>query len=148
MDLVSGGVVMSGDEATEEGDAGSARRVSMGVNCRLRNLSCMISASTRRSESSSRNRCVSMRKASRSCSPILISSSSRTVRSMATLNLPSRSSREEVVLRACRSKSSLATSISRRRSCWLRFVSRKAVISFCRAACALPASILDCLYLF
>lgn len=76
-------------------------------------LSCIISASTLRSDNSSRSRCVSILRASLSCSPSLISSSSMTARSMATLYFDSRSSSDEVVFLACRSKSSFATSISR-----------------------------------
>ncbi|KAL1844566.1 hypothetical protein VTK73DRAFT_2295 [Phialemonium thermophilum] len=69
-----------------------------------------------------------------------------TARSMATLYLDSRSSSEEVVLRAWRSKSSLATSMSRSRSCRVRFASRRVVISFSRAFWAALASALDSLY--
>lgn len=66
-------------------------------------LSWSSSASILRSESSSRRRCDSMRSFSRSCSPILISSSIMTPRSIAWLNLDSMSSSDDVVLRACRS---------------------------------------------
>ncbi len=100
----------------------------------------MISASTLRSDNSSRSLCASIRKFSRSCSPILISSSIITDLSMATLYLDSRSSSDEVVFRACLSKSSLATSISRSRSWSARFVSLRVVISFSKVFCAELAS--------
>lgn len=112
-----------------------------------RNLSCLISASIRRSPSSSRSLCVSIRRASLSFSPSLISSSNMTPRSIETLYLDSRSSSDEVVCLACRSKSSLATSMSRSFSCIALLVSRSAVISFWREFCALLASVFDCLYL-
>ena len=117
------------------------------ANWRFRSLSCMISASILRSPSSSRRRCVSIRRFSRSCSPTLISSSIMTARSIETLNFDSKSSSEEDVFLACRSKSSFATSISRKRCCKVLFWSRSVVISFCRVFCAAPASIFDCLYL-
>lgn len=63
----------------------------------------MISFSILRSDNSVRKRCASIRRASRSCSLFLISSSNSTPRSMATLYLDSRSSRDEVVFRAWRS---------------------------------------------
>jgi hypothetical protein len=88
-----------------------------------------------------------MRRFSLSCSPILISSSIITALSIATLYLDSRSSRDEVVFRACLSKSSFWTSISRSFSCNVRLESRSVVISFCRVFCAALASVLDCLYL-
>jgi hypothetical protein len=113
----------------------------------MRSFSCTISASTRRSDSSSRNRCVSILRPSRSCSPILSSSSIMTPRSIDTLYFDSTSSREELWLRACRSKSSLCTSMSRSLSCSVRWPSRRAVISFCSVFCALLASVLLCLYL-
>jgi hypothetical protein len=50
------------------------------------------------------------------------------------------------VLRAWRSKSSLATSLSRRRSCKVRLVSRSVVISFSSVFCAALASCLDSRY--
>ena len=109
-------------------------------------LSCRISASILRSASSSFSRWVSTRSCSRSSSPILISSSRRTPRSMATLYLDSRSSRDEVVVRAWRSKSSLATSMSRSRSCSVLLVSRRFVISFSSVPWAVFASVLDSLY--
>lgn len=156
-DLVSGGVVMSGEEAVETGDEapkdgelGAVSEVERAGSWRVSerlSLSCMISASILRSPSSSRRRCVSMRSDSRSSSPIFISSSSMTARSIAILNLDSRSSREEEVLRAWRSKSSLATSISRSFSWSVRFESRSVVISFCRVLCTAFASAFDCLYL-
>lgn len=110
------------------------------------NLSWRISASTFKSESSSFNRCVSILSCSRSCSPIFISSSIMTARSMDALYLFSRSSRDEVVCRACRSKSSFATSISRSLCCSVRLVSLKAVISFSSVFCAALASVFDSLY--
>lgn len=111
-----------------------------------RSFSCTISASILRSESSSRSRWFSILSASRSCSPILISSSRMTVRSIATLYFDSISSSDEVWLRVCRSKSSFWTSISRSLCCNDRCESRRAVISFWRIFCALLASVLLCLY--
>jgi hypothetical protein len=149
-DLVSGGVEIIGEEAVdvgEDGEFGAVMSVAIGERFRFRNLSCRISASTFKSESSSRNRCVSIRRPSLSCSPILISSSIITARSMATLNFDSRSSSDEDVFRACLSKSSFATSISRNFSCKVRLESRSVVISFWRIFCAAFASVLDCLYL-
>lgn len=111
-DLVSGGVVIIGDEAVDEGDPleegefGAVMSVVIEGSDRFLSLSCRISASILRSESSSRRRWVSMRRFSRSCSPILISSSIMTALSIATLYLDSRSSSDEVVFRAWRSKSS------------------------------------------
>lgn len=63
------------------------------------------------------------------------------------LYLDSRSSSDDVVCRAWRSKSSLATSISRSLNCSALFVSRRLVISFCRVFCTELASVLACLYL-
>jgi len=153
-DFVSGGVVTIGDDAVDvgerpssDGELGAVISVDIEGYWRFRSLSCMISASIFRSDSSSRRRCVSIRRLSRSCSPILISSSIMTARSMATLNFDSRSSSDEDVFRACLSKSSFATSISRSRSCSVRLASRSVVISFCSAFCAAFASVLDCLYL-
>lgn len=152
-DLVSGGVVIIGEEAVElgepaiEGELGAVMSVVSEVRWRFRSLSCMISASILRSDSSSRRRWVSIRRFSRSCSPILISSSIITALSIATLYFDSRSSSDEEVFRACLSKSSFWTSISRSRSCKVRLVSRNVVISFCRVFCAAPASVFDCLYL-
>lgn len=97
-DLVSGGVVIIGEEVVDEGEPGktgeygAVMSVVMEASCRFRSLSCMISASILRSESSSRSRCVSIRRFSRSCSPILISSSIITALSIATLYFDSRSS--------------------------------------------------------
>ena len=160
-DLV-GGVATVGDEAVVSGDmsdnADSGRRISAAngdgfLMCRLcmasacRSFSWLISASTFRSDSSSRSLCASILNASRSCSPTLISSSSMTPRSMATLYLDSKSSSDEVVLRACLSKSSLATSMSRSLSCIVLLVSRSVVISFCKVFCAVFASAFDCLHL-
>lgn len=155
----SGGVVTSGELAVELGDASTFlskvgdSRTDMSVemvdmwraSCFL-SLSWSSSASTLRSESSSRSRWDSMRSCSRSCSPILISSSIMTARSIAWLCLDSMSSRDEVVLRACRSKSSFATSMSRSLSCCVRFASRSVVISFSSACCAALFSVLDSLY--
>jgi hypothetical protein len=119
-DLVSGGVVIMGEDDVEAGEPsskdgvfGAVRSVEIEGNCRFRSLSCIISASTFKSESSSRRRWVSIRRFSRSCSPILISSSIITALSIATLYFDSRSSKDEDVFRAWRSKSSFETSISR-----------------------------------
>ena len=160
-DLV-GGVAMVGEDAVVEGDCSDmddwGREISIPIgvglrNCRrwvaasaCRNLSCLISASTFRSESSSRTRWVSMLRASRSCSMALISSSIITPRSIETLYFDSKSSKDDVVFLACRSKSSFATSISRSLSCKVLFVSRRVVISFCKAFWAVFASALDCLH--
>ena len=149
MDFVSGGVVIIGDEAIEtgeDGEFGAVMSVDSVGSCLLRNLSCIISASIFKSESSSRSLCVSIRRFSRSCSPTLISSSIITARSIATLYFDSKSSSDEDVFRACRSKSSFATSISRSLSCNVLFASRSVVISFCNVFWAAPASVLDCLY--
>lgn len=112
-----------------------------------RSFSCVMSASTLRSLSSSRSRCVSMRRASRSWSPLRISSSSSTPRSMALLYLDSMSSSDDVWWRACFSKSSLATSMSRSLSVRARLVSRRVVISFCSTFWARFASSFACLCL-
>lgn len=153
-DLVSGGVVIMGELAVEcgefskLGDSGIDRSVEMVDRWRdscFLILSCRISASILRSDSSSLSRCASTRNCSLSCSPILISSSSMTARSMATLYFDSRSSSDEVVLRAWRSKSSLATSMSRSLRWSDLFVSRRVVISFSRMPCAAFASDLDSL---
>lgn len=139
----SGGVVTMGELAVELGECSvflsnvgddmTERSVEMWdrwrASCFL-SLSWSSSASILRSASSSRRRCASMRRVSRSCSPSLISSSIMTARSIATLYFDSRSSREDVVFRACRSKSSLATSMSRSFSCMVLLVSRSVVISF------------------
>lgn len=155
-DFVSGGVATIGEEVAElgesskEGELGAVISVDIvgrfQAPCFL-SLSCMISASILRSDSSSLSLCVSIRRFSRSCSPILISSSIITVRSMATLCFDSKSSSDDDVFRACLSKSSFATSISRSFICRVRFVSRKVVISFCNVFCAVFASALACLYL-
>jgi hypothetical protein len=111
-DLVSGGVVIIGEEPVDigeparEGELGAVMSVVMEVSCRFRSLSCMISASILRSDSSSRSRWVSIRRFSRSCSPTFISSSIITALSIATLYFDSRSSSDEDVFRACLSKSS------------------------------------------
>ena len=62
-DLLSTGVMTMGDEAVDAGDPpskfgvlGAVRSMDNEASWRLRNLSCMISASTLRSESSSRRR--------------------------------------------------------------------------------------------
>lgn len=155
-DLVSGGVVIIGEEAIESGEPREYGELSVPIcvdsegsrrAVAFSSLSCAISASIFRSESSSRSRCVSIRNASLSCSPILISSSIMTARSIATLYFDSRSSIDEVVFRACLSKSSFATSMSLSFSCKVLVVSRSVVISFCKVVCAAFASALDCLYL-
>lgn len=113
-DFVSGGVVIIGEEAVDTGESTPSREGEFGAvisvaivgNCRFRSFSCMISDSTFRSDNSSRNRWVSIRRFSRSCSPILISSSIITALSIATLYFDSRSSKEEDVFLACLSKSS------------------------------------------
>lgn len=110
------------------------------------NLSWRISASILRSDNSSRSLCASILSCSRSCSPILISSSIMTALSIVALYFDSMSSREESVIRACRSKSSFATSMSRSLCCNVRFVSLKVVISFSSAFCAAFASVFDSLY--
>lgn len=69
-----------------------------------------------------------------------------TARSIAMLYLDSRSSNEDVVFLACRSKSSLATSMSRSLSCSVLFASRSVVISFSSVFCAAFASALESLY--
>jgi hypothetical protein len=164
-DLVRGGVeavvgeerVVADVDASEAGERGRnaspARwfdtlrvwNLSM-VASATRSFSCTISDSMRRSDSSSRSRWVSILRPSRSCSPILSSSSIMTPRSIDTLYLDSTSSRDDVWLRAWRSKSSLCTSMSRSRSWSVRCPSRSAVISFCSVFCALFASVLLCLY--
>ncbi len=112
IDFVSGGVVIIGDEAVDvgessrDGELGAVMSVAIEGSWRFRSLSCRISASILRSESSSRRRWVSIRRFSRSSSPILISSSIITARSIAILYFDSISSSDEVVFRACRSKSS------------------------------------------
>lgn len=121
-DISSGGVEISGELAVERGefskvgDPGIEMSVEMTDKWRFSaflTLSCRMSASTLRSDNSSRNLCASILSVSRSFSPILTSSSIMTLLSIAWLYFDSRSSSEEVVWRACRSKSSLATSISR-----------------------------------
>lgn len=149
----SGGVVTMGELAMDIaltsniGLSGTERSVSvadMWRSCFL-SLSCRTSASILRSDSSSRRRCVSILNCSLSCSPILISSSIMTALSIAPLYLFSRSSREELVWRACRSKSSFATSISRSLCCSVRFESRRVVISFSRVFWAALVSVFDSL---
>jgi hypothetical protein len=130
-------------EFSKVGDSGIDMSVEMADRCRFSAfliLSCRMSASILRSDSSSRRRCDSIRSVSRSCSPILISSSIITVLSIAWLYLDSISSNVDVVFRACRSKSSLATSMSRSLSCNVRLESRRVVISFSSAFWAKFAS--------
>ena len=154
IDFVSGGVVIIGDEAVEVGEPDSPKAGEFGAvmsvdnegSCLFRSLSCIISASIFKSESWSRSLCVSIRRFSRSCSPTLISSSIMTALSIATLYFDSRSSSDEDVFRACLSKSSFATSMSRSWCCSVLFASRSVVISFCNVLCAAPASIFDCLH--
>ena len=113
----------------------------------LCSLFLMMSVSILRSDSSSFNRCASIRRSSRSCSPVFISSSSMTLFSIVWLYFDSMSSNDDSVFLCFLSKSSLATSISRSRSCNVRLVSRSSVISFCSAFWALAASLLACLCL-
>lgn len=134
-DALAGGVVNNGDEMLDIVAAGdrSYRSYSSGVwgvkdglrysdvgfllrrvpVSAFRSFSWIISPSIFTSDNSSRSRWFSIRSCSRSWSPFLISSSNSTPRSIAALYLYSRSSSDDVVFRACRSKSSLATSISR-----------------------------------
>lgn len=156
---VSGGVVMRGELADDSGEfsaflsnvGDSGMEMSDDIMERwrdsyFRTFSWSTSASILTSESSSLRRWDSMRRFSRSCSPWRISSSSITPRSIATLYLDSRSSSEDVVLRAWRSKSSFATSVSRSLNCTVRVVSRNFVISFSSEFCAVLASLLDSRY--
>lgn len=69
-----------------------------------------------------------------------------TALSIVALYFDSTSSREESAIRAWRSKSSFATSMSRSLCCNVRFASLKVVISFSSAFCAAFASVLDSLY--
>lgn len=151
----SGGVVISGELAPEtmllskmglSGMERSVRVADMWRSSCFLSLSCRISASIFRSDSSSRSRCASILSCSLSCSPILISSSIMTALSIAALYLESRSSSDEVVCLACRSKSSFATSISRSLCCRVRLVSLRVVISFSRVFWAALVSFLDSLY--
>ena len=171
-DALAGGVVKSGDEIDDMVAAGdrSYRSYSSGVwgvndglryselgfllrrpldvpASAFRSFSWTISPSIFTSDNSSRSRWFSIRSCSRSWSPFLISSSNSTPRSIAALYLYSRSSSDDVVFRACRSKSSLATSISRNFNCRVRCASRRVVISFCKAFWAEFPSVLDCLHL-
>lgn len=112
-DLTSPGVVMRGELAVDWGDV-SMLRSKVGEPIAERSvemverwrdscfliLSCISSASILRSASSSRKRCDSIRSFSRSCSPIFISPSKMTARSIAWLYFDSISSSDEVVLRA------------------------------------------------
>ena len=109
---VSGGVEMRGELAVDSGepmllskvgDSGTEMSVEIIERWRdscLRTLCWRTSTSILVSASSSFRRWVSMRRFSRSCSPMRISSSSRTPRSIATLYLDSRSSKDDVVFRA------------------------------------------------
>lgn len=108
-DFVSGGVVIIGELAVERGelrkDGEPVMEMSVDRAERWRAscfliLACRISASIFKSESSSRSLCASTRSFSLSCSPILISSSRMTPLSIAMLYLDSRSSSEDVVVRA------------------------------------------------
>jgi hypothetical protein len=62
IDFVSGGVVIMGEDEAElrgeslAGELGAVMSVAIGASCRFRSLSCMISASILRSDSSSRSR--------------------------------------------------------------------------------------------
>lgn len=153
-EVASGGVVTRGELASDKalisniGLPGSVRSVSVADTRRscFLSLACRISASILRSDSSSRRRCASILNCSLSCSPILISSSIMTALSIAPLYLFSRSSRDELVCLACRSKSSFATSISRSLCCSVRFVSRSVVISFSSVFWAALVSVRDSLY--
>jgi hypothetical protein len=99
-------MVVADVEASDEGVGGlklsvaSAEGFLLAWSCSIvssanRSFSCVISASTFRSLNSSRRRCASTRRFSRSCSPFLISSSSMTPLSIMTLYLDSMSSRDE-----------------------------------------------------
>lgn len=155
-DTDPGGVETSGELAPDKvllsnmGLSGMERSVDIVDRWRCSscffNLSWRISASILRSDNSSRSLCASILSCSRSCSPILISSSIMTCLSMAALYFDSMSSRDESVIRACRSKSSFATSMSRSLCCIVRFVSLRVVISFSKAFCAAFASVFDSLY--
>jgi len=126
-DVFAGGVsreasVVVGD-SSDRGDAetatGSMERVLLllASDCSaLCSFSFIMSVSILRSDNSSFSRCAYIRSASRSCSPVFISSSSITLRSIVWLYLDSISSNEDSVFRCFRSKSSLATSISRSRN--------------------------------
>lgn len=147
----SGGVEIRGElavdcgEFSKVGDSGTEISVEMVDKCRWSAffiLSWRISASIFMSDNSSRNRWTSIRSFSRSCSPILISSSIMTDRSRATLYLDSISSSDDVVFLAWRSKSSFATSMSRNLSWSVRLESLRVVISFSNAFCCAFASLL------
>lgn len=86
--------------STAMADGFRARRPSIVSSASL-NFSNVISFSTLRSLNSSLSRCVSMRSSSRSCSPCLIVSSSKTPRSIVALYLLSISSKLVSVFRAC-----------------------------------------------
>lgn len=113
-----GGVAIVGDDAdvpigecSDSADCGLGIIACIGVGFRkrdlsatasaCRSLSCRTSASTLRSDSSSRSLWFSMRSSSLSFSPDFTSSSSKTFLSIPTLNLDSKSSKEEVVFLAC-----------------------------------------------
>lgn len=108
-----GGVSKVGDDAVvvvgDSSDRGDAE-IPMGcsviafslrakASVALRSFSLIISVSILRSDSSSRSLCASIRRLSRSCSPVRISSSSRTLLSRAWLYLDSMSSKDDSVLR-------------------------------------------------
>jgi hypothetical protein len=78
------------------GDGFLLARICSILSSANRSFSIVISASTFKSPSSSRNRCVSIRSVSRSASPFLISSSCMTPRSMIWLYFCSMSSSEDV----------------------------------------------------
>jgi hypothetical protein len=120
------------------------RRDSIVASAR-RSFSSRMSCSTFKSPNSSRKRCASILSLSLSCSPILISSSIKTPRSIATFSFDSRSSILLDVFLAWRSKSSFATSISLSFRVRPRCCSRIVVISFCNVFCALFASAFACL---
>lgn len=94
--VLAGGVSNVGDEAlVVVGDNSERGDAEMAIGCRVkffsrraklsvafRNFSLVMSVSILRSDSSSRNLCASIRRLSRSCSPVRISSSRITPRSM------------------------------------------------------------------
>lgn len=116
-ELAGGGVEMVGEDTvvmdfSERGDLDRLMfitkfdfrsRCRRAENSARRSFSCLISASILKSESSSRNLCVSILKLSLSCSLVFNSSSNMTPLSIATLYFDSRSSSDDVVCRACRS---------------------------------------------
>jgi hypothetical protein len=141
-DVLAGGV--SNDASVvvgESSDRGEAEVLAMGVIAKedvlgeaaFSSFSRMMSVSIFRSDNSSFKRCASIRNCSRSVSPARTSSSSMMDFSIVWLYFDSISSSEDSVFLCFRSKSSLATSMSRSRSCRVLLVSRSSVISFCRA---------------